>query len=38
MQTPLEVLCKGLPNEFVVYIQYCKNLRFECKPDYLYCK
>ena len=29
---------RGLPNEFVKYIDYCKKLKFEDKPDYLYCK
>lgn len=36
--TPLEVLCKGLPEEFVTYMNYCKNLKFEDKPDYPYLK
>jgi casein kinase 1/casein kinase 1 epsilon len=36
--TPVEVLCKGLPNEFVTYLQYCKTLKFEDKPDYNYLK
>jgi len=34
MQTPVEVLCKGFPTECGTYLQYCKNLRFEDKPDY----
>ncbi|GMM38776.1 serine/threonine protein kinase [Saccharomycopsis crataegensis] len=32
--TPIEVLCKGLPNIFERYFEYVKNLRFEDKPDY----
>jgi len=36
--TPVEVLCKGLPNEFATYLQYCKQLKFEDKPDYNYLK
>ncbi|EAR92033.1 casein kinase (macronuclear) [Tetrahymena thermophila SB210] len=38
MQTPVEVLCKGFPTEFATYLQYCKNLRFEDKPDYSHCR
>jgi len=38
MGTPTEVLCKGQPQEFVTYMNYCKNLRFEDKPDYTYLR
>ena len=34
MSTPSEVLCKGWPAEFTNYLNYCKSLRFEDKPDY----
>lgn len=36
--TPIEVLCKGHPNEFVSYFQYCRSLRFDDKPDYAYLR
>ena len=36
MSTPVEVLCKGYPNEFATYLNYCRSLRFEDKPDYSY--
>jgi casein kinase 1 len=36
--TPVEILCKGFPNEFVTYLAYCRNLKFEDKPDYGYLK
>lgn len=36
--TPVEVLCKGFPNEFVTYLTYCRNLKFEDKPDYNYLR
>lgn len=36
--TPVEVLCKGFPQEFVTYFWYCRNLKFEDKPDYTYLK
>jgi serine/threonine protein kinase len=32
--TPIEVLCKGYPEEFAEYLNYCRNLRFDEKPDY----
>ena len=36
--TPVETLCKGFPEEFSTYLTYCKNLRFDEKPNYLYQK
>jgi casein kinase 1/casein kinase 1 epsilon len=36
--TQPEVLCKGFPVEFVTYLTYCRNLKFEDKPDYGYLK
>lgn len=36
--TPVETLCKGYPTEFSTYLAYCKNLRFDEKPDYAYLK
>ncbi|KAL5215970.1 hypothetical protein ABZP36_007371 [Zizania latifolia] len=38
MLTPVEVLCKSYPSEFVTYFHYCRSLRFEDKPDYSYLK
>ncbi|GAA0180170.1 non-receptor serine/threonine protein kinase [Lithospermum erythrorhizon] len=38
MLTPLEVLCKSYPSEFLSYFHYCRSLRFEDKPDYSYLK
>ncbi|VVA89879.1 unnamed protein product [Arabis nemorensis] len=38
VSTPIEVLCKNQPAEFVSYFQYCRSLRFEDKPDYSYLK
>ena len=31
-----EILCEGLPYEFVLYLKYVKNLKFEEEPDYKY--
>jgi len=36
--TPIEILCKGFPSEFVTYLSYCRNLKFEDKPDYTYLR
>lgn len=38
MKTPFEVLCKGFPQEFVLYFQYVRGQRFEEKPDYAYLR
>ncbi|GLC46182.1 Casein kinase 1-like protein 8 [Pleodorina starrii] len=38
MKTPFEVLCKGFPQEFVLYFQYVRAQRFEEKPDYAYLR
>ncbi|WAR21856.1 KC1A-like protein [Mya arenaria] len=38
MSTPVEVLCKGYPAEFAMYLNYCRGLRFEEAPDYMYLR
>lgn len=38
LATPFKLLCKGYPKEFCVYLEYCRQLRFEDKPDYTYLK
>jgi len=38
MSTPVEVLCKHFPTEFVTYLNYCRSLRFEDRPDYAYLR
>merc|ERR1711953_301476 len=38
MSTPIEVLCKHFPTEFVTYLNYCRSLRFEDRPDYAYLR
>jgi len=38
MTTPIEVLCKGYPPEFVTYFQVVRSLRFSDKPDYSYLR
>ena len=38
MATPIEILCKGAPAEFVAYLHYCRALRFDDKPDYSYLR
>ena len=38
MGTQIEILCKGYPSEFVNYLNYCRSLRFEDRPDYAYLR
>ncbi|KAJ4940130.1 hypothetical protein JOQ06_026439 [Pogonophryne albipinna] len=38
MSTPIEVLCKGYPSEFSTYLNMCRSLRFDDKPDYSYLR
>lgn len=38
MATPVEILCKGYPAEFAMYLNYCRGLRFEEAPDYMYLR
>lgn len=38
MTTSNEALTKGLPKEFLTYMNYIKNLRFDDKPDYPYLR
>jgi casein kinase 1 alpha len=38
MSTPIEALCKGFPAEFSMYLNYCRGLRFDEAPDYMYLR
>lgn len=40
LNTPVEDLCEGIDGAavFSQYIKYCRNLRFEEKPDYQWIK
>lgn len=38
MSTSVDTLCKGFPIEFTSYLNYCRALRFEDKPDYNYLR
>ena len=38
MSTSIELLCKSFPPEFSEYLNYCRNLRFDDKPDYSFLK
>ena len=38
MTTATEILCRGFPNEFPIYLNYCRSLRFDDKPDYSYLR
>ncbi|TQD84448.1 hypothetical protein C1H46_029979 [Malus baccata] len=34
----IEELCQGYPTEFAAYLNYCRSLRFDEKPDYAYLR
>ncbi|KJE91660.1 casein kinase [Capsaspora owczarzaki ATCC 30864] len=36
--TPIEVLCKGFPDEFAEYLRYARGLGFNQTPDYEYLR
>merc|ERR1712226_1311075 len=36
--TSIESLCEGMPPVFLCYMNYCRALRFEDKPDYAYLR
>ncbi|KAH8651944.1 kinase-like domain-containing protein [Tricladium varicosporioides] len=38
MTIPTAMLCHGLPNEFTLYLDYTRSLRFGEKPDYSYLR
>lgn len=38
MSTPIDLLTKGYPVEFAQYLRYCRQLRFDDKPDYDYLR
>ena len=38
LETSISELCQGLPREFNMYMEYCKNLQFEETPDYEYLR
>lgn len=38
MNTTIESLCKTYPIEFVNYLNYCRQLCFDDKPDYAYLR
>ena len=38
LSTSIDTLCKNLPNEFAQFLTYCRNLKFDEKPDYAYLK
>jgi len=38
MSTPIEVLCRNTPYEFSTFLHYCRGLRFEDRPDYLFLR
>jgi casein kinase 1 alpha len=35
---PLLTFSQGYPSEFAMYLNYCRGLRFEEAPDYMYLR
>lgn len=38
ISTSIDSLCRGYPEEFATYMNYCRSLRFDDKPDYNYLR
>ncbi|XP_055987079.1 casein kinase I-like [Sorex fumeus] len=38
LASPIDVLCKGFPAEFSMYLSYCRGLQFDEVPDYMYLR
>jgi len=38
VSTPFDVLCEGFPTEFTTYLEYCRGLSFQERPDYAYLR
>jgi hypothetical protein len=38
VQTTIEALTRQLPEEFSLFFNYCRGLKFEEKPDYAYLR
>ena len=36
MSAPLEDVCYGAPSEVLDYLKYCRSLRFDDQPNYVY--
>ena len=36
LNIPIDLLCKGLPVDFIILFEYLKTLKFSDKPDYSY--
>ena len=38
VNTPIDTLCMGYPEELATYMNYCRNLGFTETPNYAYLK
>ena len=36
--SPIELLCKGFPDEYTSFINYTRELKFDDRPDYGYLR
>jgi hypothetical protein len=38
VDTSPKELCEGCPKEFLTYLEYCRSLKFDSKPNYTYLR
>lgn len=38
LNTSVDLMCMGYPEEIAIYISYCRNLGFTETPNYVYLK
>ena len=38
LATDIDSLCSGFPEEFAIYLKYCRCLRFDEQPDYAFLR
>lgn len=38
LESPIEVVCDGLPTEFLTYFNYVRGLEYDARPNYTYLR